>query len=283
MGEPAGSGTLPLQAAPLAAKDRFAEIYGREKEYILKKNVESFSVPESLTGLLDSAINKSGDWQYVAREPGTDENDEKPSPSYERPAAGAVVDEYTRGRDAATDAWVYALRTHDCAKGNLLYLDYWLEDGEASSTLPGLQRTERLLKEGGVKMHQLYSANADLGIVERMQNRGVVAYHGGWREAPFCSKFSGAYMNLCTGSVDSVLANVSDFLPLAASPCVLGFTLHQRDFAGVHLVKRSLRLAEYMIARGWKPAIFDSGLEQSSLVHKSSHGLDVVTQFWAKD
>lgn len=86
------------------------------------------------------------------------------------------------------------------------------------------------------------------------------------------------YLDLCTGSADTILEHVNSFTAHAAKSCVLGFTTHQRDFAGSPLAMRLMRLVQHMQELGWKPAAH--GLERSTYLHKSSHGLDVITQFW---
>ena len=227
----------------------------------------------------------------------------------ERARAGfRVADaEHAAAKDAANEAFVQALERHGifprrdateeaAAGANIFFLDHWAEENaERTEEATGCLllppcRTATALLAASADPRRLHSANKDLGVVTWLQGRGVNAFHGDWRQAPFGEEgpfawpgggFGGIYLDACGGSAGALLEHLEVWMARAAPRCVLAWTLVERDFGGESMLRRVLRLVSFLQAKGWTPAA--TTLELATLCHRSGGGgQQIVTQLWVR-
>lgn len=210
--------------------------------------------------------------------PGSDEvsssSDSPQSPSQGYDAA-VFTQEHQAFKDECTAIFVQGILDLCSPRCNVAYLDDY--DGKSIEEQEKHLRTSKALLEGGVSPQRLYLANPDEEICGRLHKYSseAHAFRGFFVDAMDQwgrVSFEALYLDLCAGSSEVVLENLSAALPRLDRTCFLGFTFTRRDANGDTSVERQYKIENFLR---------ENGFERSRHSGLKAHG-GVYTQFYAR-
>ena len=193
------------------------------------------------------------------------------SPGYD---ASTFTADHIAFKDECTAIFIRNVLDFCDPRCNVAFLDDF--DGSEAKEL----RTTKALLAAGVVPSRLYMANPDGAVCRKLKKYGVDAHEahctfvnavgGKWRAV----RFGAVYLDLCTGSSEEVLENLTAALPRLERRCAVGFTFTRRDGNGETAVERQYKIEGFLREHGFERSSHD-GLR----VFPPS---GVYTQFYAR-